>query len=228
MNGTRRNGGFTLIELLVVIAIISVLAAIIMPVYSRAKFAGRQSVCASNLRQFADAFKMYANDWRGVWPAPGGELGERNYWDPALETYIKCPRSNDRRDSVWVCPQHTEPWKVPYEIRSYSMNMYLRTPCDVDPWQRNIYIRRGIDTCDIDYLSDTILLCEGKPDLATGYVNRPANWETVAGYPATRTRPRHFEGNNYLFCDGHIKAMRWEQTVKPLNLWYVRQAKREG
>jgi prepilin-type processing-associated H-X9-DG protein len=193
------------------------------------KFASRQSVCASRLRQFADAFTMYANDWNDVWPCPGGEYGERNYWDPRLEAYIKNGRSRERRDSVWVCPQHTEPWKVQFAVRSYSMNMYLRTPCDIDPWQRNIYIRPGIDIHDINFPADTILLCEGAWDLATGYVDRPANWLTVAGYPTTHTTPRHFDGNNYLFCDGHLKWMRLEDTLAPENLWYVRaEHRRKG
>ena len=115
---------------------------------------------------------------------------------------------------------------MPYEKRSYSMNMYLRTPSDIDPWQRNIYIRTGIAVAAIEDPVKTILLCEGKWDLGTGYVDRPANWETVAGYRPTRTTPRHGMGNNYLFCDGHIRWMQLEDTVKPVNLWYVQEANR--
>lgn len=60
--------GFTLIELLVVIAIIAILAAIIFPVFSRAKENARKSVCVSNLRQLGMALKMYAQDWDERFP----------------------------------------------------------------------------------------------------------------------------------------------------------------
>ncbi len=54
--------GFTLIELLVVIAIIAVLAAILFPVFARAREKARQSTCTSNQRQIAAAVLMYVQD----------------------------------------------------------------------------------------------------------------------------------------------------------------------
>jgi len=59
----RKRHGFTLIELLVVIAIIAILAAILFPVFARAREAARRANCISNLRQIALASLMYAQDW---------------------------------------------------------------------------------------------------------------------------------------------------------------------
>ncbi|MGI5817594.1 MAG: DUF1559 domain-containing protein [Armatimonadota bacterium] len=59
----RGKRGFTLIELLVVIAIIAILAAILFPVFARAREKARQSSCASNLKQIGTAFMMYAQDY---------------------------------------------------------------------------------------------------------------------------------------------------------------------
>ena len=61
----NRHGGFTLIELLVVIAIITVLAAILFPVFARAQEKARVTGCLNNLKQLGTAAAMYANDYDG-------------------------------------------------------------------------------------------------------------------------------------------------------------------
>ncbi len=66
----RRKSGFTLIELLVVIAIIAILAAILFPVFARARETARKASCQSNLKQCAQALKMYVDDYDGEMPTP--------------------------------------------------------------------------------------------------------------------------------------------------------------
>jgi len=65
----RKNRGFTLIELLVVIAIIAILAAILFPVFARAREAARKATCISNCKQLVLACLMYASDYDEVLPA---------------------------------------------------------------------------------------------------------------------------------------------------------------
>jgi prepilin-type N-terminal cleavage/methylation domain-containing protein len=113
--GFTRRGGFTLIELLVVIAIIAILAAILFPVFARAREAARKATCISNLKQIALAAIMYAQDYDEVLPtassnglatshaidpansqidratAQGLSLGSKDYWQLAdlLRPYVK-------------------------------------------------------------------------------------------------------------------------------------------
>lgn len=71
------SAGFTLIELLVVIAIIAILAAILFPVFARARQMAYKASCASNLHQLGLAFAQYATDYEGKLPA---SVNPTNYW----------------------------------------------------------------------------------------------------------------------------------------------------
>jgi len=65
---TTGHKGFTLIELLVVIAIIAILAAILFPVFAKARAMARQTTCLSNIKQLALAVKMYVADYNDRFP----------------------------------------------------------------------------------------------------------------------------------------------------------------
>ena len=66
---SKRNGGFTLIELLVVIAIIALLASLLLPVFSRAKEKGYQTVCRNNIRQIGLVMSLYLEDNQDSFPS---------------------------------------------------------------------------------------------------------------------------------------------------------------
>ncbi len=120
----RRTNGFTLIELLVVIAIIGILAAMVFPVFARARESARRAVCLSNVKNIALAIQMYLADNNDTGPPnehrqevidyfnayPGGGEGEGECpqnnayranpflrWPVILDEYVK------NRD-VWRCP----------------------------------------------------------------------------------------------------------------------------
>jgi prepilin-type N-terminal cleavage/methylation domain-containing protein/prepilin-type processing-associated H-X9-DG protein len=66
---TMRRKGFTLIELLVVIAIIGILAAMLFPVFARARESARKTQCLANVKNLAIAVNMYAADWDRMFPS---------------------------------------------------------------------------------------------------------------------------------------------------------------
>ncbi|MCS6860439.1 MAG: DUF1559 domain-containing protein [Abditibacteriales bacterium] len=103
-----RRTGFTLIELLVVIAIIAILAAILMPVFAQAREKARSASCQSNLKQIGLAFRMYTDDYDGMfvpsWMYPNGWANcPRWMWADYVQPYVKnwqilvCPSAPDRR-----------------------------------------------------------------------------------------------------------------------------------
>jgi prepilin-type N-terminal cleavage/methylation domain-containing protein len=84
-----KHKGFTLIELLVVIAIIAIIAALLLPVLGKAKERAKRISCASNLRQYGLAVKMYANEFSDKLPntiAPGTTHPSNWLWDVPTNT----------------------------------------------------------------------------------------------------------------------------------------------
>jgi prepilin-type N-terminal cleavage/methylation domain-containing protein len=115
MRSTRR--GFTLIELLVVIAIIAILAAILFPVFAKARSQARKATCASNLKQIGLGFLMYAQDYDETFPVHWDALRRGQWGDIDIEVvsvllpYIKQGVTTDTGTAkqlgtgIWLCPE---------------------------------------------------------------------------------------------------------------------------
>jgi prepilin-type N-terminal cleavage/methylation domain-containing protein len=118
---THEAKGFTLIELLVVIAIIALLAAILFPVFARARENARRASCQSNLKQLGLGLMQYTQDYDEMLPA--GENTTNGYWGTGwaggIFPYVKSAQ-------VYVCPNDTtrgsgtNPHPVSY---SYNINL---------------------------------------------------------------------------------------------------------
>lgn len=115
----RVRNGFTLIELLVVIAIIAILAAILFPVFLRAKETGRQAKCTANLMNISRALQMYRDDNNGancgIWQTrTGSTTYDRGSFYFVITRYIgqkleqQGEGTGNNRDTVYKCP--SAPW----------------------------------------------------------------------------------------------------------------------
>ena len=100
MSHRPRMGGFTLIELLVVIAIIAILAAILFPVFAKAREKARQISCLSNMKQLSLGFLQYAQDSDERFPGSGST--SNNGAGPEWGTRIG-PRIGLGICASWAC-----------------------------------------------------------------------------------------------------------------------------
>ena len=106
---TYPRRGFTLIELLVVIAIIALLAAILFPVFARARENARASSCLNNLKQVGIGIQQYTQDFDEMFPMsedatnPGNtnfdltNVWNNLHWPSRVLPYIK-------NKQVFICP----------------------------------------------------------------------------------------------------------------------------
>jgi len=113
----RTRNGFTLIELLVVIAIIAILAAILFPVFAKARDKARQTACLSNMKQIGTSLLIYSQDYDETYPgyrfdgvnpfASDARVGASGksvvFANQNLDTYIKS-------EGVWRCPSNPNAW----------------------------------------------------------------------------------------------------------------------
>ena len=229
--------GFTLIELLVVIAIIAILAAILFPVFARAREKARQASCQSNLKQLALGAIMYGSDYderhlpQNTSPVVGPAMG-RIWWMGLIQPYLKnlqllsCPSNNAgwRGEAVWMggggpglfapCRNSADSYIRAWD--GYGMNWYsyannLEPAANRCPGTGD----RG-DLGNFAKLSaitapaETILIGDS-PCIGVGAIPcwGANQWADPGDDDSYSERPngRHNGGNDYSFVDGHVKFM---------------------
>jgi len=120
----RSRDGFTLIELLVVIAVIAILAAILFPVFSRAREKARTTTCVSNCRQIGTALMMYAQDYDEVMPVALAEADQQYFKGyPCQPTAqgTSFPWNSYGKSHADDCPHRFLPWLLQPYTRSFAV-----------------------------------------------------------------------------------------------------------
>lgn len=223
--GFRRKA-FTLIELLVVIAIIAILAAILFPVFAQARDKARAAACLSNCKQIGTAVMMYTQDYDETYPLRRFQpivspWWDDNSWRTVIQPYVK-------NTQVLVCPSNPQKglqsWDPEFG-RSYACNT---NPGGDPSWanEKGLFGNAaGVALAAVDRPADVIALAEiyNIPyvsviiDVDNG--THAENGRTVTFYGDTLFAG-HSGRSNYLFADGHVKALKPTQTFQPLNMWY--------
>lgn len=242
MRHTTRSSGFTLIELLVVIAIIAILAAILFPVFAQARERARAISCISNLKQLGTATMMYVQDYDetyfvqpfpGCYTDPNTNVTSYYYYYPdLLQPYVK----------------NTQLFKEPdfdgYPFWPYTC--FIGSPGAPAGLQKSPNVK-SLGDYHLGYGINELLL-DGPAPVSLAQIQKPAEimfvndsyqlWNTYIGYCRDAGDggfynyalssdqqswyygvPRHFNGSNFQFADGHAKWQRVSLTKESPVFW---------
>jgi len=232
---------FTLIELLVVIAIIAVLAALLFPVFARARESARATSCLSNMRQLGSALTLYLQDYDETFPMnrfpdaahplggctssnpsfqPEDTLQGSSYnWRRAVLPYVK-------NFNVFQCPSNAYAWRQGGDETnpsyppaaaipaSYSFNGSFFHEAVPACWYGETLVRPRY-IAEITAPANLILLLESRwehPDLGGWFLPRRGPGGGEEG-----PYQSHSQACNWAFADGHVKRTRPQVTCTDLD-----------
>jgi len=235
-----RAKGFTLIELLVVVAIIAILAAILFPVFARARENARRASCMSNMKQIGLGIMMYSQDFDEHLPSgfitfptdsytfPNGTTGTFAAWYDVLYPYVKSMQ-------VFNCPSWTDAaYTGNYRIRFFPYSYNYMAPALSCSTTYNCGVSLGYPNggsaslAAVEDTAGTILVTEGSLGLtrfipsrmpseadlhSSGQCLTTQNGTVGNWYAPECLRARHLETMSTLFVDGHVKSMPWKTIL---------------
>ena len=235
----QRKTAFTLIELLVVIAIIAILAAILFPVFARARENARRSSCQSNLKQIGLGILQYVQDYDEKLPYACDDATNDRPWQLTIQPYVKsiqlfkCPSMagdgwiNQTNSTTTPAAPGAIPGGVPISYvcnggasglgGSFSTTAGARAPMN-RMYTGGDSAGGGAALAQLGSSSQTILVHE---NANPNYGN--SSLYNIGNLGGTEIRfQNHLTTTNFLFADGHVKSLKPTATVAGgVNQWVV-------
>lgn len=205
----RQKHGFTLIELLVVIAIIAILAAILFPVFAKAREKARQASCQSNNKQIGLAFAQYTQDY-------DEKYSFREMGGPTPASYRVVLTPYIKNTQIWRCPSNPSN-SNDWTNSNYSANYTLNDAAGQ-------FNGRAPTLASIDKPANKFLQVEMRNHTWTDWAS---NW-WCGGNDPNQAQSCCFDSGyaghtrtvTYLFGDYHVKSLRPSQTASgPISMW---------
>ena len=213
-----RCRAFTLLELLVVISIIAILAAILFPVFARARENARRTSCQSNLKQIGLGILQYTQDYDETYPLTymdefygTGDYWWYGTWMASLMPYIRstqiyrCPSSARGENEFQLQHQTDETTLMTFPGQfNYGINQYVVPPFGERPRETKPVAVAAIGKTSVLPL---VFDCSGTVTADVWRIVNPSH-EREWFFPPTVPAPgaaRHLGGSNLCFADGHVK-----------------------
>jgi prepilin-type N-terminal cleavage/methylation domain-containing protein/prepilin-type processing-associated H-X9-DG protein len=241
-----KRQGFTLIELLVVIAIIAILAAILFPVFARAREKARQASCQSNLKQLTLGTLMYAQDYDETFPVWNRMMGS----DLTPEAPPRAIYAYVKNVDIYVCPSgRTKPNESAAPYPGWDDYVFHSAPGETywfpGPssrgygWNARIFSQRssgkwGFLMADVSHPAETLMVGDSAHMAGSnvgmfawsetccdggGTSAKPLDGRLANGEPTPDSYTRHNGGENLGYVDGHVK---WSNTMTNLGqIWSI-------
>ena len=216
MKTLRKNSAFTLTELSVVIASVALLAALLFPIFARARENARRASCQSNLKQMGLGWLQYAHDYdnkmmcfsTGDGP-PSASSPVRYWWGSfngttydasqgLIQPYLKSAEASR-------CPEFAASSSADFEgPAGYAYNADTLAPMN---YSSKPYHPIAVDLAAIEDKARTVAFADAAQLNSRGALV-PSTYLSAPSDDYPNFHARHLDSGNLLFCDGHVKTMR--------------------